>query len=79
MVTFVIKLALIFILHSTAMAKYSFVPFTIIVIVLFLVLFFYMPETKEASVNEIESLFQVRINVFELKSFVNVGDAQWEN
>jgi len=39
--------------------EFSFLPFTIILVFLLCVLFFYLPETKGIPVNEIEALFQV--------------------
>ena len=39
--------------------EFSFLPFTIILVVLLGILFYYLPETKGIPVNEIEALFQV--------------------
>ena len=51
--------AIIFPQLQTRMASYSFLPFVIVLVLLFLILFFYMPETHGVPVNEVESLFQV--------------------
>ena len=51
--------AIIFPQLQTRMANYSFLPFVIVLVLLFLTLFFYMPETHGVPVNQVESLFQV--------------------
>ena len=54
-----LAVGLIFPQIQLRMPKFSFLPFTIALILLFLVLFFYMPDTKGIPVTDIESLFQV--------------------
>lgn len=44
---------------QASIKDYSFVPFTVILAVLLLILFNYLPETKGIAVSEIEALFQV--------------------
>ena len=39
--------------------NFSFLPFTVALILLFLALFYYLPETKGMAVNDVEGLFQV--------------------
>ena len=51
--------AIIFPQLQTRMANYSFLPFVIVLVLLFLTLFFYMPETHGVPVKQVESLFQV--------------------
>ena len=41
------------------LAEFSFLPFLIITAILFLILFFYFPETKNRTANELSLLFQV--------------------
>ena len=40
--------------------NFSFLPFTVALILLFLALFYYLPETKGMAVNDVEGLFQVK-------------------
>ena len=46
--------------------EFSFLPFTIILVVLLGILFYYLPETKGIPVNEIEALFQVQKYFFKI-------------
>ena len=41
-----------------AITDFSFLPFTILLVILFALLYFYLPETKGIPVNEIEALLQ---------------------
>ena len=54
-----LAVGLIFPVMQKEIKDFSFLPFTVSLVILFLVLFFYLPETKGRSVNEIEALFQV--------------------
>ena len=54
-----LAVGLIFPVMQKEIKDFSFLPFTDSLVILFLVLFFYLPETKGRSVNEIEALFQV--------------------
>ena len=54
-----LAVGLIFPQIQLTMPKLSFMPFTIALILLFLILFFYMPDTKGVPVSDIEALFQV--------------------
>ena len=54
-----LAVGLIFPVMQKEINDFSFLPFTVSLVILFLVLFFYLPETKGRSVNEIEALFQV--------------------
>jgi uncharacterized BrkB/YihY/UPF0761 family membrane protein len=44
---------------QTKLTEYSFVPFAVILTVLFALLFFYLPETKGLQVSDIVAIFQV--------------------
>lgn len=50
---------LIFPIMQESIKEYSFVPFACILSVLFILLFFYLPETKGLEVSEIVAIFQV--------------------
>lgn len=54
-----LAVGLIFPVMQKEIKDFSFLPFTVSLVILFLVLFFYLPETKGRSVNEIEALFQI--------------------
>ena len=54
-----LTVGLIFPQMQAKITNFSFLPFTISLVVLFLLLFFYLPETKGIPVNVIEALFQV--------------------
>lgn len=56
-----LAVGLIFPQMQSSIKDYSFVPFTIILAVLLLILFNYLPETRGIAVAEIEALFQVTI------------------
>ena len=57
-----LAVGLIFPVMQKEIKDFSFLPFTVSLVILFLVLFFYLPETKGRSVNEIEALFQVSLH-----------------
>ena len=54
-----LAVGLIFPQMQSSITDYSFLPFTIILVILLLILFNYLPETKGRSVQDIEALFQV--------------------
>jgi len=54
-----LAVGLIFPIMQEDITDFSFLPFTISLVILFALLFFYLPETKGRSVNEIEALFQI--------------------
>lgn len=54
-----LAVGLIFPQMQAKITDFSFLPFAVILCLLFIILFFYMPETKGVAVNEIEALFQV--------------------
>lgn len=55
-----LAVSLIFPQMQESITDYSFLPFTILLVVLLVILFIYLPETKGISVQEIEALFQVK-------------------
>ena len=57
-----LAVGLIFPQMQAKIQTYSFLPFTIILIILLVILFMYLPETKGIAVHEIEALFQVKMN-----------------
>ena len=57
-----LAVGLIFPQMQAKIQTYSFLPFTIILIILLVILFMYLPETKGIAVHEIEALFQVKIS-----------------
>ena len=56
-----LAVGLIFPVMQKEINDFSFLPFTVSLVILFLVLFFYLPETKGIPANEIEALFQVSL------------------
>ena len=54
-----LAVGLIFPIMQEEITDFSFLPFTISIFILLVLLFFYLPETKGRSVNQIEALFQV--------------------
>jgi len=53
-----LAVGLIFPQMQESITDFSFLPFTIILVILFALLYFYLPETRGIPVNEIEALFQ---------------------
>lgn len=53
-----LAVGLIFPQMQESITDFSFLPFTIILVILFAILYFYLPETRGIPVNEIEALFQ---------------------
>ena len=53
-----LAVGLIFPHMQEAITDFSFLPFTILLVILFALLYFYLPETKGIPVNEIEALLQ---------------------
>ena len=53
-----LAVGLIFPHMQEAITNFSFLPFTILLVILFALLYFYLPETKGIPVNEIEALLQ---------------------
>ena len=53
-----LAVGLIFPQMQAGITDFSFLPFTIILVILFGILYFYLPETRGIPVNEIEALFQ---------------------
>ena len=56
-----LAVGLIFPVMQKEIKDFSFLPFTVSLVILFLVLFFYLPETKGIPAKEIEALFQVSL------------------
>ena len=54
-----LAVGLIFPQLQERITNFLFLPFTIILVILLVILYFYLPETKGIAVNEIEALFQV--------------------
>ena len=54
-----LAVGLIFPVMQKEINNFSFLPFTVSLVLLFIVLFFYLPETKGIPAKEIEALFQV--------------------
>ena len=69
-----LAVGLIFPQMQAKITNFTFLPFTIILIILILVLYYYLPETKGIAVNEIEALFQVSLIMFLCK---NVTDQKF--
>ena len=53
-----LAVGLIFPHMQEAITDFSFLPFTVLLVILFALLYFYLPETKGIPVNEIEALLQ---------------------
>ena len=51
--------SLVFPQLQISLSEFSFLPFSIITAILFVILFFYFPETKNRTANELSGLFQV--------------------
>ena len=56
-----LAVGLIFPVMQKEINDFSFLPFTVSLVILFLVLFFYLPETRGIPAKEIEALFQVSL------------------
>ena len=56
-----LAVGLIFPVMQKEINDFSFLPFTVSLVILFLVLFFHLPETKGIPAKEIEALFQVSL------------------
>merc|ERR1711997_865163 len=54
-----LAVGLIFPQLQERITNFLFLPFTIILVILLVILYFYLPETKGIAVNEIEALFQI--------------------
>ena len=53
--------------------NFSFLPFTVALVLLFVALFYYLPETKGIPVSEIEALFQVILLIIIIYNIINDG------
>merc|ERR1712008_361412 len=58
-----LAVGLIFPVMQKEINDFSFLPFTVSLVILFLVLFFHLPETKGIPAKEIEALFQIPISI----------------